>query len=573
MSGSGDDREQDPRIDDSVPGPGSFEHLIGQFVERAGEVLAAQEQLRRLLRANRAIVAELSLPLVLRQVVESACELVGARYGALGVIGADGHLEQFLHVGMDHETVAAIGELPKGRGLLGALIEDPHAIRMPRIGDSERSSGFPPNHPRMDSFLGVPIRSRNKVFGNLYLTEREGGAFSADDEDLVSALAATAGIAIENARLYEESHRRQRWAQAAAEISELLLSPQADRDPLQLVADSVKLLADADVVTLVVPAAEPGLLEVAVASGQGADELRGIQYTGQNSLVALAVETGRGVQVGAVDEQQRPVHLSLAVPIGPAMAVPMSGRNGLQGAIVVGRLRGRHPFTPADLEMAETFANHAAIARELVESRADQQRLALAKDRDRIARDLHDHVIQRLFAAGLSIQSTANVPEPQRTARLSRIVEDINITIRQIRTSIFQLREPSTAPPGMRTSVLEIVRQVTPLLGFAPVTRFRGPVDTLVPATATDTIEAVVREAITNVAKHAHATECAVELRVDDSQLVVEVSDNGVGLGEGRRRSGLDNLRRRAELIGGTLTLTTDQPKGTRLLWTIPLAQ
>jgi signal transduction histidine kinase len=223
--------------------------------------------------------------------------------------------------------------------------------------------------------------------------------------------------------------------------------------------------------------------------------------------------------------------------------------------------------------MAEAFASHAAIARELVESRADQQRLALLEDRDRIARDLHDHVIQRLFAAGLSIQGSANLGEPERSKRLSRVVEDINVTIRQIRTSIFQLRATSsTAPPGARTTVLEVVREIAPMLGFEPVTRFRGAVDTLVPDSEIDTITAVLREAITNVAKHAHATECVVEVSVDSRHLLVEVSDNGIGLGGSVRRSGLDNLRRRAALLGGTLTLSTAQPQGMRLQWTIPLA-
>jgi signal transduction histidine kinase len=564
-----------------------IDDLMTQLIDRAGEIITAQDRLRRLLSSNRDIVGELSLPTVLQRIVEAARELVGARYAALGVISPDGMLEQFIHVGMDAETVGVIGELPKGRGLLGALIQDPHPIRLPRISDDERSSGFPPGHPPMDSFLGVPIRSRNEVYGNLYLTGRESGEFTVEDEDLVLSLAATAGIAIENARLYEESRRRELWLQASAEISGVLLSPDGNRDPLQLIVDSVLALADADVVTLVVPVRDTDLLQVAVAAGVGRDQLGGLRYSIRDTLVAMAMETGRGVRVGSVDEQQGyTVHLSQVVDVGAVMAVPLSGEAGPQGAIMVGRLKGRRNFTTADLDMAEAFAVHAAIARELVDARADQQRLAVLEDRDRIARDLHDHVIQRLFAVGLSVQSMATVVEdtPQEDGvgreqarsrdfgpRLNRIVSDIDDTIRQVRTSIFQLRSNQTTDRGLRSAVLTVAMQVTPLLGFEPAVWFRGPTDTLVHEDVIADIEAVVREAVTNIAKHAQATEAIVQLTADGYRLCVEVSDNGVGLKDSARRSGLANLQRRAEDLGGTMTIERPPTGGTRVLWMIPM--
>ncbi len=522
--------------------------------------------------ANRAIVSELSLPSVLQRIVSAARDLVGVRYAALGVIGADGRLEEFIHVGMTDEMVSTIGELPKGRGLLRALIQDPQPIRLPRIGDDERSSGFPPGHPPMDTFLGVPIRSRSEVYGNLYLTERLDGEFTAEDEDLLMALAASAGVAIENARLYEESRRRQSWLRASAEVSGLLLSPEGDLDPLQLIVDSVLTLAEADVVTLVVPLA-PDLLQVAVAAGVGADELRGLQYSTQDTLVALAMDTGRGVRVGAVDERQGfNVHLSQVVDVGAVMAVPLSGESGPQGSIVAGRRAGRRNFTTADLDMAESFANHAAIATELVEARSRQQRLAVLEDRDRIARDLHDHVIQRLFAVGLSVQSIATVMGDDALAgRLERAVEDIDDTIRQVRTSIFQLRRNNAGDRGLRSIVLGVTRQVVPLLGFEPAVWFVGPTDTVVPADVVGDVEAVVREALTNVAKHAEASEAIVQLYATGQSLEVAVSDDGVGLGDSERRSGLANLRRRAEDLNGTLSISVRRPRGTRLTWTIPL--
>src|SRR4029453_15061883 len=252
---------------------------------------------------NRSIVQELSLPAVLHRIVDTARDVADAQYAALGVIGAGGLLEQFLHVGVDEETVQAIGELPKGRGVRGALIEDPPPIRLTRIADDPRSSGFPDGHPPMTTFLGVPIRSRNAAFGNLYLANRiRGRPFSDEDEELVQALAATAGIAIENARLYEESRLRQEWLRASGEISRRLLDPEADYfETLDRIALSVKRLASADVVTLVRPADDDDLrLEVVIATGATEQEVVGLRYPKENSIAWRAMQEGQGVPVGAI---------------------------------------------------------------------------------------------------------------------------------------------------------------------------------------------------------------------------------------------------------------------------------
>jgi signal transduction histidine kinase len=561
----------------AAPGRGrsSIDDVTDQRVHGASETISAAERFRLLLNSNRSIIGALSLPTVLRLIVDAARDLVGARYGALGVIGPDGLLEQFIHAGVDEATVHQIGHPPKGLGVLGALIEHPEPIRLSSISDDPRSSGFPPGHPLMHSFLGVPIQSKGEVFGNLYLTDREGGPFSAEDEELVLALAATAGIAIENARLYEDSQRRQQWSQASAEISAVLLAATRDPDPLQLITETVRRLADADIVTLVVPAADPGVFRVAVASGDGEAQLRGLQYPAEQSLVALAMETGHGVRVGSVDDQQSyRVHLARVVKVGPVLAVPLSGDSGPRGALMAGRRPGKPQFTTSDLDMAEAFANHAAIAMELVEARAVQQRLALLEDRDRIARDLHDQVIQRLFAAALALQAIgAFVDDAYVAPRLSRIVSDIDDTIRQIRTSIFQLREASDSARTLRVAVLQVVSEVTPLLGFHPSVQFSGPIDTLADEAVIADVEAVVREAMTNAARHARSTEVLVVVKAQANELVVQVSDNGVGLGEPQRRSGLDNLSRRATQLGGKLTMTRRDAGGTQLQWTIPIAQ
>ena len=571
------DPEVDPRLSvDLLMGQLglSIEQLTRQLVDQASMIMNAQERLRRLLHANRSIVQELSLPAVLLRIVDTARDVAGARYAALGVIGADGLLEQFLHVGLDDDAVREIGELPKGRGVLGALIEDPKPIRLTRISDDARSSGYPDGHPPMTTFLGVPIRSRDVVFGNLYLTDRvDGGPFTAEDEELVLALAATAGVAIENARLYEESRRRQEWLRASGEISRQLLDPEADySDTLRRITTSVTQLAAADVVTLVRPTDDdPNQLEVVVATGAAERELIGLRYPKRDSIAWQAMQQGRGVSVEAVD--QRPeiyLHLRPYVPVSQAMALPLRGETGPRGAIVAGRIIPHAPFTDADLDMAEAFAGQAAIALELSDARADQQRLGVLEDRDRIARDLHDHVIQRLFAAGLSLQSIAAAVDDEAVdQRLTRTVDELDDTIRQIRTTIFALQEESSR--SLRGTALAVVDQLAPLLPARPEVQLVGALDVIADEAIIADVEAVLRESLTNVAKHARATQIRVFVRADSERLALDVIDNGIGLGRGTRRSGLANLNRRAERHGGRLDVGNSSEGGLQLQWSIPL--
>ncbi len=556
-----------------------LDQLLTQLVDRAQDVIGAQGRLRGLLAANKAIIADLDLPDVLHRIVAAACELVHARYGALGVLAPGGGLQEFIHAGIDAETVARIGPLPSGEGLLGALVDDPAPIRLRKLSDDARSAGFPPEHPPMDSFLGVPIRVRGLVFGNLYLAEALSGEFTAEDEELVIALAATAGVAIENARLFEQAERRQNWLRASTQISGQLLSVDGE-EPLQLIAREAREIADADLVTVVLPTSNAQRLMVEVASGIHAEELAGNTFAIEGSLAGAAFESGRAVLVGDVTDDDR-FHVQLAevIAVGPVMVLPLVGTQRMRGALVIGRTQGRHHFDEADLDMAMTFANHAAVALELADARADQQRVVLLEDRDRIARDLHDHVIQRLFAAGLTVQSVASGLSDSRAERLDRVVAGIDDTIRQIRTSIFQLRGHLGPQTGTaRTRVLEVVGEVTPTLAFTPRVRFSGPIDLVVPEDVVDDIVAVTREALSNVARHARATGAEVVLTASSTELTIEVSDNGTGLGDVERRSGLDNLRRRAEQRGGTFTVTSParaEPsateEGTRLRWTIPL--
>ncbi|HET9303400.1 MAG TPA: GAF domain-containing protein [Propionibacteriaceae bacterium] len=581
------------RPGDSEPGPAfamdpgddqrlSVELLMSQLVEQASLIMTAQERLGSLLTANRSIVQELSLPAVLRRIVDTARDVARARYAALGVIGADGSLEQFLYVGLDEDAMRAIGasssepchDPPRGRGVLGALIQDPKPIRLTRIADDPRSSGFPEDHPQMTTFLGVPIRSRDAVFGNLYLTDRtDGGPFTAEDEELVLALAATAGIAIENARLYEESRRRQEWLRASGEISRQLLHPEAEyAETLHRIVTSVKRLAAADVVTLVRPTDDdPSQLEVLVATGAAERELVGLRYPRVDSIAWQAMQEGRGVRIEALD--QKPgvyLHLSRYVPVSQAMALPLRGETGPRGAIVAGRIMPHATFTEADLDMAETFAGQAAIALELSDARANQQRLGVLEDRDRIASDLHDHVIQRLFAAGLSLQGLASTANDEvLEQRLTRTVDELDETIRQIRTTIFALQEDS--PKSLRGTALEVVDQLGRLLPVRPDVQLVGPLDIMSDDVIIGDVAAVLRESLTNVAKHAQATKIRVHVQADGQRLTLTVTDNGVGLGQSTRRSGLANLNRRAERHGGEFDVRNAPEGGLRLQWSIPL--
>jgi signal transduction histidine kinase len=496
------------------------------------------------------------------------------------VVAPDGGLAEFVHVGLDERTVGRIGHLPEGKGLLGALIDDPRTIRLRSIEDDPRSVGFPPHHPPMTSFLGVPVLVRGKVFGNLYLTERiDGGEFTADDEELVAALAATAGVAIENARLYEQSQRRQDWLQASAKITRQLLSAEGE-EPLQLIAREARQIADADVVTVVLPTESRERMMIEVAAGRAADELTGMSYPIEHTLTGLALSSGHPVLVGDADDSDHESHLSEVLPVGPVMVLPLVGTVHTRGALVIARLRGRNRFDDADLDMATTFANHAAVALELADGRENQQRMILLEDRDRIARDLHDHVIQRLFAAGLAVESVAARPGSDETSlRLRRVVTELDETIRQIRTSIFQLRGPMTAEVGTtRSAVLSVVSELEPVLGFEPRVTFAGPVDLAAPDASVDDLIAALREALTNVARHAKARCVDVAVAATTDSLVLEVTDDGVGIGDGSRWSGLANLRARAEHHGGTFTIgpIAEPPmdnyrQGTLLRWTIPL--
>ena len=550
-----------------------LDQLLRRLVERAHEVIASQGRLRGLLRANQMINGDLALPVLLRHIVDAAQELVGARYAALGVNARTGGLAQFVQAGVLPETVAAIGDLPHGKGLLGALVEDPVPIRVTRLADHPRSSGFPDHHPPMDSFLGVPIRVGGTVFGNLYLCEGSNGEFSSEDEDLVTALAATAGVAIANARLYDVARTRQDWLRASATITRRLLSTDPS-DPLQLVVDLAIDVAHADLVAVALPTVDGEVLRVEVAVGSGADAVIGVHVPVAGSLCGRVLTTGRPLRDSWRQESAGLGSAVSAEPaLDPVMIVPMAGTHQVNGVLIAARLQDQAAFTDDDLDMVSGFANQASLALELTEARAEQQRAAVADDRDRIAADLHDHVIQRLFAAGLSLQSVAKQlgMDTPTGERITENITNLDQTISQIRTTIFQLhRATGAVASGLRGRVLDVLADVTPALGFSPETRFTGPLQARVPDDIGEDLLAVLREALSNIARHANARSAAVEISVHDA-LTLRVVDDGVGMPATTRRSGLANMATRAERHGGALHVARGDRAGTTLSWTVPI--
>ncbi len=540
-----------------------LERTIADLVEAAQRVLATQSRLRSLLHANRVIVEGLDLAETLRRIAQAAVELVGAQYGALGVIGGGG-LEQFIHVGLSEQDAAAIGHLPEGHGLLGAVIESGEAIRLEHLHDDPRSSGFPEHHPGMDAFLGVPIRVRDEVFGNLYLTNPVSGAFTREDEELVSVLAATAGIAIENGRLFDEARRRERWSAASARVTAEILS--SESDALPVIADEVAQLVDADLVCIVVPTGSGGSLRVAVARGDRAGDVRADLFPQGGGIVGRSLDADEPILVDRLQEPWQP-------GAGPTFIVPLSGADRTIGALTVTRGEGAGPFSAADLELAVEFAAQASVAIEIARGRVDRSRLDLSEDRARIARDLHDHVIQRLFAAGLSLQSTA-ARSPETSAAILEQVDAVDQAIAEIRTVVFALSGAGhERGPTLRHRLLDVVSQLDDNLGASPRLSFLGPVDLLVRAELADDVVAVVRESLTNVARHARASRCDVEVAVEAQELRIRVDDDGVGYVPTEHASGTVNLAVRATNRGGAYSIDARPEGGTRVIWTAPLEE
>ncbi|MGK5446716.1 GAF domain-containing protein [Streptomyces radiopugnans] len=554
-----------------------LDELLDELQARVDAVRGTRDRVHSLLEAVMSVGQELELSHALQRIVEAAVLLVDAEYGALGVIGEDGRLSQFIPVGIDAETVEAIGPLPSGHGLLGELIRHPEPLRIPELAEHRNSSGFPPNHPPMHSFLGVPIRVREEVFGNLYLTEKRGGLeFDAEDEAVLSTLAVAAGVAIENARLYEQARNRERWMEANAEITAGLLSGVHEHEVLALVVDHARHILAADLGVLALPLEDTGNLQVVLADGEGSEEFRGLVLPEEGSFVGAALAAGEAITSADIAGDPR---ISAGTErwkgMGPTVAVPMGAGDGVRGVLLLARRERRAPFTETETAPLASFSGQAAVAMELAERRRAAEQVALLEDRDRIARDLHDLAIQRLFATGMTLQSAVRFVQHQEASeRLLRAVDDLDETIKIIRSTIFGLRSHGDGrgrQQGLRVRVARLVEEAVGNLGFTPALRMEGLVDTDVPPAVADHVVAVLAEALSNVARHARAAVAEVSLVVAGGSLTATVTDDGVGIPEGGRRSGLVNLAERAEKLGGELLVERPPSGGSRLVWRVPL--
>ena len=549
-----------------------IDDLLRELQVRLQAALDTRDRVHALLEAVVAIGGELELEQALHRIVTAAVGLVDARYGALGVVGDDGKLNEFVPVGFDDDQIAKVDHWPEGRGLLGELITNPTPLRISEIASDPRSSGFPAGHPPMRSFLGAPIRVRDTVFGNLYLTEKRSGLpFDEDDEALVVALAAAAGVAIDNARLYAEARRQQQWLTANAEVTQMLMSDAQPQAVLELITRQALEMAGADLVVLALPAGEDQLI-IEHAAGAGADDAVGLILRTKGSASGLVMASGVPLAIEDFSHDQRVAVVTRErLNLGPAVVFPLGPPGGVRGVMTAGRLSGSMPLSPRAVEMVTTFAAQAGIGLELAEHRRDSQRLALFADRDRIARDLHDQVIQRLFATGMSLQgAVGRMPAGDAAQRVHTSIDALDETIKDIRSAIFELQaHEQPEAPGVRARIVAVAEESAAALGFAPALRLAGPVDALPPEIA-DNLLHVLREGLSNAARHAKPT--AVDVSVEaGSDAVLLVRDNGSGMKPGGRRSGLANLAERASLLGGSMQTRDAAGGGTELEWRAPL--
>ncbi len=562
-----------------------LDDLLGEVQIRLQAVLAARDRMHGLLEAVVMVGGYLDLETVLNRIVEAAVALVDARYGALGVIGEDKQLAEFVPVGLDENEIASIAHWPQGLGLLGLLIHDPQILRLNEISEHPASFGFPAGHPPMHTFLGAPIRVRDEVFGNIYLTEKAGGGrFDEDDEAVLVALAAAAGVAVENARLYDEAQRQQRWLRATGEVTSRLLSGTEPDEVLSLVAELAGELAGADLVVLALPDEDRKRLVIEYATGERADEARGLVLPIQGSLSGLVLTTGEPVIVADFSRDERSPQVARdALGLGPAVVVPLGTSGNVRGVLTAGRTPGRQPFAPAAAEMIATFAAQAAVAVELAEHRRESERLSVFEDRDRIARDLHDLVIQRLYATGMSLEgATPLISRPEVATRVRTAVDAMDETIKDIRATIFALQARRTEkPPGTRARILAVADEMAGPLGFAPSLRLSGPLDDLISGEPAEHLLTALREALSNVARHAEASRVDVTIEIggrgagrkDGESAILRVRDYGIGINDVVTRSGLRNLADRAKQLGGTMQVIRHPDGGTELEWKVPLSR
>ena len=550
--------------------------LMRQMHDQVDELLAGHDQAERLLRVIVDIGSDLSLDATLHRIATAAKEVTQARYGALAVRATDSTLLSFVHAGMDEDVVRLIGHLPVGKGVLGVPIDINAALRLDDLTTHPATAGFPEHHPPMKAFLGVPITIRGLAFGTLYVADdAPARKFSEADEITVRALASAAATAIDNAQLFERVQMSARWTEASREITTALLGgSQPGVSAMHLIAERARELTDAEQAIVLVPAdgdvpdSEVDTLVVDTAVGVHAEDVLGQRILVDESTSGEVFRSGTPLITTSF---RRPIQAFTDVGQRPAIVMPLRANDTVLGVIAVARNESQPLFDHSYLDLVSDFARHAAMALTLSNARERQDELTVLADRERIAHDLHDHVIQRLFAAGMDLQGTiARSRSPDVTARLTRTVDDLQGTINDIRNTIFQLQGHGAGATTFRGRVERIVADLSDNRNLAVELRISGPLSVVGPDLARHT-EAVISEAVSNCVRHADASRLTVHLAAADD-LTVEVVDDGRGIPpENTRRSGLSNIKQRAEQFGGTCEFITPLGGGTHVRWSVPL--
>ncbi|OBI23070.1 histidine kinase [Mycobacterium sp. E2462] len=543
--------------------------------EQLDELLAARDQMEHLLRVIVEIGSGLDPEATFHRIIAAARELTSAPYGALAIRDADGNLVSFVHEGMDAPTVGRIGHLPVGKGLLSLSLLDTPALRMDDLTAHPAAVGFPEHHPPMRAFLAVPITIRDTVFGNLYLTHVDPQrVFSESDEMTARALAFAAAVAIDNAQVFERERTSVKWMEASREITTALLSSEPHRRPLQLIAERARVLTDAEQAIVLVPddtgapEEQVDTLVVSAAVGRHAAEVIGQRVPVQGSTTGAVFRVGEPLITG---EFRYPIQAFTDVGQRPAVVMPLRAHDEVVGVIAIARGADQPPFTEGYLDVVRDFATHAAIALVLAAAREDARQLTILAERERIAHDLHDHVIQRLFAAGMTLQGTlARVRSPEVAERLNRTLDDLQTIIEEIRTTIFALKSPADANVDFRHRIQRVVTDLAANRDVVTTVHMDGPMTTVTGELA-DHAEAVAAEAVSNALRHSGASRVSVNISAAD-MFVLDVVDNGCGIApDNTRRSGLANMQRRAEQLGGSCSVTTRPEGGTVVHWVAPL--
>lgn len=506
-------------------------------------------------------IEPLALEETLEHLITGAARLVGARYAAIGVVDEHrpGRLALFVHTGMPEELVRRLGHPPVGRGLLGSMLLRTEALRLRDLREHPDFTGFPPGHPPMGSFLGVPVRAHGETYGHLYLTEKlDAAEFSVEDERAAALLAATSAAKIVQTRRYGAERTRAAWLDATVSLTSTLVGSDDPLEALGAVCSRARSVAGADLAWLEVTSAE-GTSHTWVSR-----EDETLEYSEDSDLAA-----GHRALADRVAQSDAPARSGVAGS-ERLMVVPLSTRSGRSGTLGLAWT----PSSVADIERLPTelpasLARQAALALEIAESRRDRRRIEILEERNRIARDLHDLVLQQLFAVKLGIESVASrMDDPAHAPRLGELAAELQDTIVEMRRTIFGLgwqgavTEPTAA-------VRAVVERAGGVLKLRPTLRLSGPLDSIGPTLATDLV-AVLAESVSNVARHARAGAVSIDIRVDD-HLTAVVDDDGVGMPESYRQGGLRNLEDRARAHGGRCTVDPSPSGGTRVVWRVPL--